>query len=356
MPPKTPHKGRGTAANPAGRFEPWRAEPEHDGWDLEAEPDPAPATVLLPDRAKSVITRNDSPDIPFDYSVNVFRGCEHGCSYCYARPSHSYLGLSPGLDFETKIFYKPDVAKRLEAELAKPGYTCKPINLGANTDPYQPAEKRLRVTRSVLEVLHRCRHPVTLVTKSAMVRRDLDLLGDMARDGLASVCVSLTSLDNDLKRVLEPRTAGPAARLRTIRALSKAGVPVTALIAPIIPAVNERELEKLVEAAAENGATRAGYVLLRLPHELKDLFREWLETHMPLRAEHVMSLIRQSRGGRDNDPRFGHRMRGQGPFAELIRTRFAAACRRHGLNRHPAPELDTTRFRPPELHGQGRLF
>lgn len=703
MSPRQPHKGRGTAANPDGRFEPYRREAEHDGWDLDAEPDPAPATVLLPDRAKTVITRNESPDVPFDYSVNVYRGCEHGCPYClsgdtrilmadgrhkalediqvgeriigtqrqgwyrrfvetevrahwqttkpayritledgtsivasgdhrfltergwkyvtgsewgykrrphltpnnklmglgsftappsqsqsyrigylsgmirgdallasysymragrahgnqhqfrlaltdrealfrtraflrnegietflfefqkaangtrplqairnssrqavqhikelikwpdfldrewsrgflagifdaegcfsgsyiritnsdqeivrrvtealdefhfnyiveeaarpigkdlmiirlrgglsellrflqftdvaitrkrrisrialksqnrlgvraikklgftipmfditsgtgdfiangvvahncYARPSHSYLGLSPGLDFETRIFYKPDVARRLEAELAKPGYVCKPISLGANTDPYQPAEKNLRVTRSVLEVLARCRHPVTLVTKSAMVRRDLDLLADLAGDGLASVAVSLTSLDNELKRTLEPRTAGPRARLKNMLRLREAGVPVTALIAPVIPAVNEPELEDLVSAAADHGATRAGYVLLRLPHEVKDLFREWLDTHHPLRAEHVMSLIRQSRGGRDNDPRFGHRMRGQGPFAELINKRFHAACRRHGLNRDPMPELDTSQFRPPELHGQGRLF
>lgn len=356
MSPRQPHKGRGTTANPDGRFEPYRHEAEHDGWDLGAEPDPAPATVLLPDRAKTVITRNESPDVPFDYSVNVYRGCEHGCPYCYARPSHSYLGLSPGLDFETRIFYKPDVARRLEAELAKPGYVCKPINLGANTDPYQPAEKKLRVTRAVLEVLARCRHPVTLVTKSAMVRRDLDLLADMARDNLASVAVSLTSLDNELKRTLEPRTAGPRARLKTMRRLREAGVPVTALIAPVIPAINEPELEDLVAAAADHGATRAGYVLLRLPHEVKDLFREWLDAHHPLRAEHVMSLIRQSRGGRDNDPHFGHRMRGQGPFADLIAKRFHAACRRRGLNREPVPELDTSLFRPPELHGQGRLF
>lgn len=703
MKPEQPHKGRGTACNPAGRFEPYRKEAEHDGWDLEDEPDPDPATVLLPDRAKTVITRNDSPDIPFDYSVNVYRGCEHGCPYClsgdtrilmadgrhkaledievgeriigtqrqgwyrrfvetevrahwqtmkrayritlkdgasivasgdhrfltergwkyvtgseqgnerrphltpnnklmglgsltappphsrsyrigylsgmirgdallasysymragrthgnqhqfrlaladgealfrtraflrdegietfhfdfqkaangtrplqairnhsqqvvqrireiiewpnfpdrewsrgflagifdaegcfsgsyiritnsdqeiilrtmealdefhfdyivekaarpngkdlisirlrgglsellrflqftdisitrkrrisgialksqsrlgvraiekldfaipmfdittdtgdfiangvvahncYARPSHAYLGLSPGLDFETRIFYKPDVARRLEAELAKPGYVCKPINLGANTDPYQPAEKNRRVTRSVLEVLARCRHPVTLVTKSAMVRRDLDLLGDLARDNLVSVAVSLTSLDNDLKRALEPRTAGPRARLKTMQRLREAGVPVTALVAPVIPAINEPELEDLVAAAAGHGATRAGYVLLRLPHEVKDLFREWLDMHHPLRAEHVMSLIRQSRGGRDNDPRFGHRMRGQGPFADVIRKRFHAACRKHGLNREPMAELDTSLFRPPELHRQGRLF
>jgi DNA repair photolyase len=266
---------------------------------------------------------------------------------CYARPSHSYLGLSPGLDFETRLFYKEDAAKLLEAELARPGYVCKPITLGANTDPYQPVERRLRVTRSILEVLARCRHPVSIVTKAALVLRDLDLLADLARDGLATVAVSVTTLDAELKRALEPRAASPQARLRTIRELTGAGVPTGVMVAPVIPALTDHEMEAIIDAAADAGARWAAYVVLRLPYEVKDLFREWLAQHYPQRAQHVMSVVQSLRGGRNNDPRFGARMRGAGPFAELLRARFQLACRRHGLGGERVLPLPTTLFRPP---------
>ncbi len=266
---------------------------------------------------------------------------------CYARPSHAYMGLSPGLDFETDIFYKQDAAMLLRAELGKRGYVCKPITLGANTDPYQPLERKLKVTRSILEVLRDCHHPLTIVTKGVLVLRDLDLLAELARDGLVSVMVSLTTLDPEVKRIMEPRAAAPQARLRMIRELTAAGVPTGVLVAPVIPVINDEELEDLVAAAARAGAVRAGYVVLRLPHEVKDLFREWLAEHYPLRAAHVMSLVQDLRGGRDNDPRFGVRMRGAGPFAELLRRRFELARRRAGLGSGRMPALSTTLFRPP---------
>ncbi|HKZ74114.1 MAG TPA: PA0069 family radical SAM protein [Steroidobacteraceae bacterium] len=270
---------------------------------------------------------------------------------CYARPAHSYMGLSPGLDFETKLFYKHDAADLLERELARPGYVCKPIMLGANTDPYQPVERRLEVTRGILAVLARCRHPVSVITKGALVTRDTDLLTDMARDDLASVAVSLTSLDAATKRTLEPRTASPEARLRVIRHLSEAGIPVSVMVAPVIPAITDHELERLLEAARDAGATTAAYVLLRLPYEVKTLFREWLAEHYPDRAQHVMSLVNELRGGRDNDPEFGTRMRGTGPYAELLRTRFQLACRRLGLNAARGGRLTTRHFRPPTPTG-----
>jgi DNA repair photolyase len=299
-----------------------------------------------------VITTNDSPDIPFAQSINPYRGCEHGCVYCYARPSHAYLGLSSGLDFESRLFYKQDAAKLLEAELARKNYVCKPITLGANTDPYQPVERRLRVTRSILEVLARSRHPVSIVTKGSLVLRDADLLADLARDGLVTVAISLTTLCAETKRTLEPRAASPQARLRAVRELNAAGVPTGVLVAPVIPAITDHEIEALLEAAADAGARWAGYVLLRLPYDVKDLFRGWLEAHFPDRAEHVMSLVRQMRGGRDNDPRFGSRMRGEGPLAELLRKRFKVACHRHGLDsrRNEAPQ-PTHLFRPPIVEG-----
>ena len=305
---------------------------------------------MLPDASRSVLVRNASPDIPFEQSINPYRGCEHGCIYCYARPSHAYLGLSPGLDFETKIYAKLDAAALLERELARPGYRCQPIALGTNTDVYQPQERRLGITRAILEVLAQCRHPVTIVTKSAAVLRDLDLLAPMATDGLASVAVSVTTLDAGLARTLEPRAAAPHRRLETLRALCKAGVPARVMVAPIIPGLNDHELEAVLEAAAAAGADQASYVLLRLPHELKELFGAWLEAHAPLRAEHVLSLIRQCRGGRLNDPNFGSRMRGQGAYAELIGRRFALARRRLGLER-PRPPLRTDLFEAP---GAGR--
>jgi DNA repair photolyase len=303
-----------------------------------------------------VIVRNASPDIPFEQSINPYRGCEHGCIYCYARPSHAYLGLSPGLDFETKIYAKLDAAPLLERELARPGYRCQPIALGSNTDPYQPQERKLGITRGILEVLARCRHPVTIVTKSAAVARDLDLLAPMAADGLAGVAVSITTLDPGLARTLEPRAAAPRRRLETLRTVSATGVPTTVLVAPIIPGLNDHEIEAVLEAAAAAGAAHAGYVLLRLPHELRELFTAWLEAHAPLRAQHVLALIRQCRGGRLNDPNFGSRMRGRGAYAELIAKRFALAKRRLGLDQPRLP-LRTDLFQPPVTdRGQLRLF
>ncbi|MGH8286541.1 MAG: PA0069 family radical SAM protein, partial [Steroidobacteraceae bacterium] len=270
---------------------------------------------------------------------------------CYARPSHSYMGLSAGLDFETKLFYKADAANLLERELARPGYVCKPITIGANTDPYQPLEKKLEVTRSILTVLARCRHPVSIVTKGALIARDIDLLTDMARDNLAWVAVSLTTLTAETKRTLEPRAASPEARLRVMRQLSDAGVPVCVMVAPVIPAITDHEFEQLLEAARAAGAKTAGYVLLRLPYEVKTLFREWLAEHYPDRAEHVMSLVNEMRGGRDNDPNFGSRMRGTGPFADLLRKRFQMACRRLDLNGARDVRLTTAHFRPPTPKG-----
>jgi DNA repair photolyase len=340
-------KGRGTSSNVAGRFDSLTLEPSDDGWYRDEIIENLTETVL-PDRARSVITSNDSPDVGFDVSINPYRGCSHGCVYCFARPTHAYLGLSPGLDFETKLFYKADAVNILQAELAKPKYVCKPIALGINTDGYQPLEKRLEVTRGILGVLAACRHPVNIVTKSALIIRDLDLLKDLAKDELVSVMLSITSLSNDIKRTMEPRTASPQARLRVIQQLADAGIPVGVLVAPVIPALTDHELEDILAAAKAAGATRAGYVLLRLPHELKTLFRDWLAEHYPDRAKHVMSLINQARGGKDYDSQFGTRMRGTGPYAELLRTRFQLAQRKLGFA--PASErydLNTRLFRPP---------
>lgn len=344
-------KGRGALSNPAGRFERTNLEAVYDGWYTEVEPESVP-TTLEPDKARGVITTNDSPDIPFEQSINPYRGCSHGCSYCYARPSHSYMGLSPGLDFETRLFYKADAGKVLEQELARPGYVCKPITIGANTDPYQPDEREMKVTRSILEVLTRTRHPVSLITKGALILRDLDLLTDLARDNLVSVAVSITTLESETKRVMEPRAASPQARLRVVRELNEAGVPTGVMVAPVVPAVTDHEMEAILEAASGAGARWAAYVLLRLPYEIKDLFREWLAQHFPDRAAHVMSLIHDMRGGRDNDPNFGSRMRGTGPIAELLRNRFKIACKRLDLSSGgreiPSP---TDLFRPPVIEG-----
>jgi DNA repair photolyase len=340
-------KGRGAISNPAVRFEVHSREKSHDGW-YEEEVLEHPAETVLPDHARSVITTNDSPDVGFDQSINPYRGCSHGCVYCFARPTHAYLGLSPGLDFETKLFYKADAVNLLEAELAKPRYVCKPIALGINTDGYQPLEKRLEITRGILAVLTRCRHPVSIVTKSALVLRDLDLLTDLARDRLVSVSISITSLTNDIKRTLEPRAASPEARLRVVRQLAEAGIPVGVLVAPVIPAITDHEMEDILAAAKEAGASSAGYVLLRLPHEVKILFREWLTEHYPDRAKHVMSLINQTRGGKDYDAEFGTRMSGTGPFAELLRTRFELARRKCGFGATgDRYELNVAAFRPP---------
>jgi len=343
---KAAYKGRGALSNPKGRFDRTGLDAFDDGWYREEGPESI-ATSVQPDHARGVISTNDSPDIGFEYSINPYRGCEHGCIYCYARPSHAYMGLSPGLEFETKLFFKKDVAGVLRAELARPGYTCKTIMLGANTDPYQPVERRLQVTRAILETLAACHHPVAIITKSVGVARDIDILANMARRNLTSVVISITTLDAETKRTLEPRAASPEARLKTVRALAEAGIPVGVLVAPIVPAITDHELESILEASAQAGASSAGYVLLRLPYEVKDLFREWLEQHYPQRARHVMSLVRDARGGRDNDPNFGTRMRGTGPYAEAIRARFRVAARRFGLDQPPSRALDTTLFQPP---------
>ena len=355
-----PLKGRGAASYVRGRFEKTVAEAEDDGWgsvyaDAVADADPAVGddafappplrTQVTEERARSVISRNDSPDIGFSQSVNPYRGCEHGCVYCFARPSHAYLELSPGLDFETKLFAKTNAAERLRAELAKPAYRCAPIALGINTDAYQPIERKYRITRQILEVLAETRHPVSLITKSGLIRRDLDLLAPMAKDGLVTVYVSITSLDNKLSSKLEPRAVAPRTRLKTVQALHEAGVPVGTMVAPIIPMVTDRELEAILEAAYAHGARAAGYVLLRLPHELKAVWREWLALHYPDRAAHVMSLVQQMRGGKDYDSAWGTRMRGEGPFADLIAMRFAKASRRIGFGR--LRPLETSRFLKP---------
>jgi DNA repair photolyase len=350
-------KGRGAVTNPAGRFEATSLEATDDGWGSLDETPRRTDTVITADRPRHAITRNDSPDVPFDQSVNPYQGCEHGCIYCFARPSHSYWNLGPGLDFETRIFHKPGLARLLDRELSAPGYVCKPINIGANTDPYQQAERQHRTTRELLEVLLAHRHPVTIVTKGALVLRDLDLLAGLAALRLVKVHVSLTTLDDDLKRVLEPRAASPAARLRVVRALAEACVPVGVLLAPMIPAINDHEIEHLIEAAAQHGATSAAFMMLRLPHELGRLFEDWLREHYPARADRVLNLLREARGGRLNDPRFGHRMRGEGPYAELLAARFEAARRRHGILGGRGSDLDLSLFRrDPGAPEQGVLF
>ncbi|HEX2586482.1 MAG TPA: PA0069 family radical SAM protein [Steroidobacteraceae bacterium] len=345
------HTGRGAVTNPAGRFELKHVVAVDDGWVHDDEELPPLATTVQADASRSIITRNDSPDISFNQSINPYRGCEHGCIYCFARPSHAYFNLSPGLDFETKLFYKPDAAKLLEAELAKPTYRCQTIAIGTNTDPYQPIERDYKVMRGILEVLHACDHPVSIVTKGSLIERDIDLLAAMAKKKLASVAISVTTLRNDLKRTLEPRTASPAARLRVIKSLSDAGVPVTVMVAPVIPLLTDGELEQILEAAAKAGAKHAGYLIVRLPHEVKQLFRDWLNTHEPLKAKHIMSLLNQMRGGRDNDPRYGTRQTGEGIYAELLAKRFVTVCGRLGLNRGERYSLDTKQFVPPVIEG-----
>ncbi|GAA0712250.1 PA0069 family radical SAM protein [Dokdonella soli] len=347
-------KGRGAASNPEGRFETIGKTREDDGWHREEDVAPRPPTQVTEERARSIISRNDSPDIRFEQSINAYRGCEHGCVYCYARPSHSYLNLSAGIDFETKLFAKTNAAELLRVELGKRGYVCSPINLGANTDPYQPIERRYKITRSILEVFAECGHPCTVITKNALIERDLDLLVPMARANLVHAFVSVTSLDNRLASTLEPRASAPHRRLEAVANLNAAGVPCGVMVAPIIPMVTDRYVEQILEKAAAAGAKRAGYTVLRLPYELKDLFREWLALNVPERAEHVMSLIRQMRGGKDNDARFGSRMRGEGEFAELIRQRFRLACRKHGINQVTDLALDCSRFVPPRAPSMQR--
>ncbi len=349
-------KGRGALSNPAGRFERRSSEAVDDGWGEDPWPDTQPATELFADKTRNIIARNQSPDVAFDQSINPYKGCEHGCVYCFARPSHAYLDLSPGIDFETKIFYKTHVPKRLVEALSRPGYVCSTIALGANTDPYQPVEKRLKITRQILTTLLAWKHPVSIVTKGALVLRDVDLLGELAAQGLASVTISLTTLDNALKATLEPRAAGPAARLRCIRELAAAGIPVGVLMAPVIPGLNDAEIEAIASASAQAGARSIGYVLLRLPYEVKDLFREWLQAHAPDKARRVMSLIREMRGGRDYDSQWQQRQTGSGPLADLLRRRFELARRRHGLDGTRLTHLRTDLFCDPGATRQSDLF
>ena len=339
-------KGRGAASNRSGCYERHRREVFDDGWDTIDEEQAPLRTEVWPDASRTVITRNNSPDLGFDRSINVYRGCEHGCVYCYARPTHAYLGLSPGQDFESRIFAKHDAPAQLERELARPGYACRMIAMGTNTDPYQPTERRLALTRGVLEVLDRYDHPVGIVTKSALVTRDADILARMARRRLATVSLSVTTLDRDLARAMEPRASTPAKRLEAIQVLSEAGVPAGVMVAPIVPGLTDHEMEAILEEASEAGAGRAGYVVLRLPREVRDLFLEWLAVHAPNKARRVVALLQGMRAGRLNDPSFGSRMRGAGPYADLLAARFAAATKRLGLTRR-GPRLDTGRFRPP---------
>ena len=340
------HKGRGALSNRESRYRQATTHAEDDGW-WQEEVVERVNTVVQADQSKSVITHNQSPDVPFDQSINPYRGCEHGCIYCFARPTHAYLDLSPGLDFESRLFYKPRTAELLRQELSHPKYVCKPIGLGTNTDPYQPIEKRFRVTRQILETLLECRHPVTIVTKGTLILRDLDLLEALAARKLVHVMMSVPTLDRSLKRTLEPRAADPARRIRVIQALSRRGVPTGVLVAPVIPALTDHHIESVLERCAEAGATEAGYVLLRLPREVAPLFEEWLRTHRPDRADHVLSIMRQMHGGAAYDARYGRRQTGAGPFAELLRKRFELARRRHGLDRERRGRLDCSQFRPP---------
>lgn len=353
-PPQAP-RGRGARSNPDNRFESVTRELVDDGWgSLDEEPPPL-RTHLAIDTSRTVISYNQSPDVGFDRSVNPYRGCEHGCIYCFARPSHAYLGLSPGLDFETRLFYKPEAAIQLRDELAKPGYRCAPIAVGINTDGYQPMERELKITRSVLEVLRECDHPLFIVTKSKLIERDIDILAPMATKGLVHVSVSITTLRHDLARSLEPRATAPRRRVQIIRNLSEAGIPVGVMVAPTIPILTDSELEDILGAAREAGATAAGYVLLRLPHEVKDMFREWLAEHAPTQAAHVMERIRDSRGGKDYTSEFGERMRGTGVYADLIAQRFRLAYQKLGFEGDR--ELATRHFRPPRpVTDQFELF
>ena len=340
------HKGRGAVSSPAGRF-------DKRGVELDAEAafeyaQQAPQTRLQAMQAGRIISTNNSPDVPFDRSINPYQGCEHGCVYCYARPSHSYLDLSPGLDFETQIFYKPNAVTQLLGEWEKRNYVCKPITIGANTDPYQPAEKNLEITRQLLEVFLEHRHPVTLITKSNLITRDVDLLARLAELNLCSVAISLPTMNDELKRAMEPRVPSANARLKAMTLLSRNGIPVSSLVAPIIPALNDNEIESILEAVAGTGADRAHYIFLRLPHELVDIFTAWLETHFPDRKERVLNLVRQASGGRNYDARFGVRQTGRGAYADMLASRFRTASRKLGLaSSQYQHALDCTQFSPP---------
>lgn len=350
-PPEHTIKGRGAPAQVDGRYLEHQRSAVDDGWTREETGERQVPTEVFEERARTIIARNQSPDIPFETSINPYRGCEHGCAYCYARPTHAYLDLSPGLDFETKLFAKTNAAELLRAALSKPSYVCKPIAMGTNTDPYQPVERKLGVTRAIIQILRECRHPLSIVTKSWLVERDLDLLRPMAEQGLVSVSLSITTLDHELARRLEPRAASPARRLQTIKTLADAGVPVGVMFAPVIPFVNDAELEAVLEQAREAGAAAAGYVILRLPHEVKQLFREWMERHEPDKTKRVFSAIRDLRNGRENDPAYFSRMRGQGVFAELVRARFQKARRKLQLDNNARGTLNTGLFQPPLAQG-----
>lgn len=343
------HRGRGATLNPSGRFEKQTRHVVDDGWQTLDELPPLKTKVQI-ENPKTIISKNDSPDIPFERSINPFRGCEHGCIYCFARPTHSYMGLSAGIDFETNLYAKPNAAKLLEKELAKKNYKPSTIALGTNTDPYQPIEKQWRITREILETLEATEHPVTIVTKSSLVLRDKKLLARMASKGLAKVAISVTTLDRKLARTMEPRASTPGLRLKTLKELSQAGIPVSVMVAPVIPALNDHEIERILDNAAAAGATQAGYVLLRLPHEVSPLFREWLLTHYPDRYRHVMNLMRSMRGGKDYDAQYGMRLRGDGPYAWQIKRRFEIACKKHNLNQRTT-RLRKNLFKPPSTIG-----
>jgi DNA repair photolyase len=343
--------GRGAVSNAVGRYEKETRFLIDDGWNEPGdEPLPQLKTEIIRDTTRSIIARNKSPDISFNQSINPYRGCEHGCIYCFARPTHAYLGMSPGIDFETRIFAKPNAAELLRRELSAPSYRPQTIAMGTNTDPYQPIERTMRITRSVLEVLSEFNHPVGIVTKSPLILRDLDILVPMAERGLAKVALSITTLDRKLARVMEPRAGTPPRRLNALKELNAAGVPASVMFAPVIPALNDDELESVLNAAKQMGARSAGYVLLRLPLEIKDLFREWLEANVPDRAKHVMSLVRSMRGGKDYDPAWHERMRGKGPYADMIAHRFHLAVKRLGFNQDHRP-LDTRQFSRPVQAG-----
>ena len=344
--PLPQHNGRGALSNASSRFDDEKKIRTTDGWDVEDELPPL-RTTLTKDATRTILARNTSPDVPFDRSINPYRGCEHGCIYCFARPTHAYLGLSPGLDFETRILFKPEAAKLLAAELASPKYRCDVVAMGTNTDPYQPVERELKITRQILRVLSDFNNPVGIVTKNHLITRDIDILADMAKRNLAEVFLSVTTLDKDLARTMEPRASAPHRRLAAIKELSDAGIPTGVMSAPMIPGLNDHEMEAILEAATKAGATRAGYTVLRLPLEIKDLFEEWLRANRPDRAEKVMSLVRQMRGGELYKAKFGERMKGEGPIAQLLSQRFTAAVKRLDLNRIRY-RLDTMRFAVPE--------
>jgi DNA repair photolyase len=344
-------KGRGSSSKPDARYLKYTRHQIDDGWEHEKEEN-KPVTTVTIEKPKTIIAKNKSPDIPFDQSINAYRGCEHGCIYCYARPTHAYYDLSPGLDFETKLFAKPNAAELLEKELAAPGYKCSTIALGTNTDPYQPIERQYQITREIIAVLNKYHHPLTIVTKSSLVERDIDLLAPMAEKKLVQLFVSITTLDHQLMQKMEPRTTAPKRRLQILSNLISAGIPTGVIFAPVIPVINDSEMETILKYAAEAGSNTASFVMLRLPHEIKDLFKDWLDTHYPLKTSHVMNMITDIRAGKKNDPNFHSRLTGTGVYADLIQKRFVKTCKQLGLNVGENVSLDTSQFIKPVLQGQ----